>query len=64
MGQNHPSIELPSGKVWAGAKNLQYQTYKSWKTNLGKNDYDNIRGSSKILEAKPKLNKALYQEDK
>lgn len=61
MAQNHSPIEFPTGKEWAGAKNLQYQNYKTWKTNLGKNDYDNIRGSSKILDSKVKQNKSLYK---
>jgi hypothetical protein len=31
---------------------MQYSQYKKWKTNLGKDDYDNVRGSSKVLGAK------------
>jgi predicted RNase H-related nuclease YkuK (DUF458 family) len=45
------------------AKNYQYQSYKNWKSNLGKDDYDNIRGSSKMSELKPKSNKNLQEDN-
>lgn len=49
MAQNHQSIDFPDLKNTNNIKNLQYSNYRTWKTNLGKDDYDNVRGSSKIL---------------
>lgn len=47
--QNHQNIEFVLPKSWSSTKNLQYSQYKNWKTVLGKDDYDNARGSSKAL---------------
>lgn len=54
MAQNHQNIEFPSVPAWSKAKNLPYANYKNWKTVLGKDDYDNARGSSKSIGPKTK----------
>lgn len=67
-GLNHPDIELKGAN--ALAKNMDYLTYLDWTTDLGKDDYDNIRGSSKnlgsskISKSKIKMNQYdEYDED-
>lgn len=64
FAQNHGPIEFPANIDWAAAKNQQYNNYKSWKTGLGKDDYDNVRGSSKILEIKSKPKQHLQEDNK
>lgn len=44
-GTNHPDIDIPAAKNFKGS-NLDYIKYLEWTTNLGKDDYDDIRGSS------------------
>ena len=49
MGINHPSIDFC---VQLAQKRLDYKSYREWKSDLGKDDYDNIRGSSKFVQSK------------
>ena len=52
MTINHPQInfEIPSHSK--PKKKLDYGNFKNWKTDLGKDDYDNIRGSSRFVSSK------------
>ena len=52
MGINHPNIDFDIPNDVKPKKRSDYNDFKTWKTDLGKDDYDNIRGSSKFVKSK------------